>query len=319
MSSVGPVRNHDAANNSDGQVEAFGDSNASSQSGDESRSQSMDTFPSPLGTQHKLLYHTPELGHARILDRSPTPAGVLAGYGGSASSPYLQPIGPSGYAGEPALNEYAPQVYRYGEPVSMYYGCSLGNTDIRDRPADLDSKMKNWHPFGAVPSGAVGTALPSPSSSASLTIPSVHHMQLTYSPHAPSSWSKAEPTTDHPYDARPAAWGTSPLMPGHHSVDSQAISPLLPSSVSGSHQEFTPLVSANSNALGIHPHGNSVKNSFEENHYRTAYAEVGCLDHLTEGSHPTMTPPPFQDGLPQQDNSSSIYLGPTRWPGEHAN
>ncbi|CAE6415340.1 unnamed protein product, partial [Rhizoctonia solani] len=117
-SSVGPARGHDAASNSDGQAESLVDPNASGHSGDESRSQSTDTFPSPLSSQHNVLYHTPELCPAKSLDRSPTPAGTLAAY----NSPVPSSFASGGFPDSSAFNGYTQQGQPYGENGGDYYG-----------------------------------------------------------------------------------------------------------------------------------------------------------------------------------------------------
>lgn len=280
VSSAGLARNHEAAVNSEGQLEAFVDLNASSQSGDESRSQSVDAFPSPLGTQ-QLLYPPTEL-HARATDRSPTPS-ILGPYSRSTSVPHIQS---SGCADESTLTDYAPQAHRYVESNGAFYA-PQGNVDVHGHPAELEHKVRDWHPFDSVPSGVVGPASSSPACSSPLLhlTPQTHHSQIPCPSHAPSDWSAAAPTNDaHPYEAQSTIWGTPPLMASHHGGDGQGINAGLLSTTSSSHVGFVPTGSPDPNALGLHQY-NHEKNLFEDNHYQPAYMEAGRFNQLAAGSH----------------------------------
>lgn len=310
ISGAGLARNHEAPVNSDGQLEAFVDLNTSSPSGDESRSQSTDAFPSPLSTQPRLLYPATEL-HARAADRSPTPASVLAPYSRPTSAPHIQPGGSGGYTEESTLNDYASQAHRYGESNGAFY-VPQGNGDAHDHPTELEPKIKNWHPFDSIPSGVVGPASTTPPCSSPLLhlTPQTHHSQVPCPPHTPNNWSTAAPTNDtHPYEAQSTIWGASPLVAGHHGGDSQGINAGLLSTSSSSHAGFVPTGSPDPNALGLHPYDRE-KNPFEDNHYQPAYMEAGRFNHIAPGSHSSLVAQPFPDGLTASHNDSpSVYFG----------
>lgn len=140
-------------------------------------------------------------------------------------------------------------------------------------------------------------------------IPHPHCQPISY-PHAPSNWSKAEPSNDvHPYEGQSALWGVSPLVAGHRGAAGSQEPPPLPSG-SGSRQGFLPSTPSDANALGMHPYGSVEKSSFEGSHYEQAYMESNGLDRAS-GSHHALTPS-FQDGLSvQHDDSASVYFGPT--------
>ncbi|KAJ1310665.1 hypothetical protein OPQ81_009193 [Rhizoctonia solani] len=116
-SNVGPVRGHDAAYNSDAHTEALVDPNASGYSGDESRSQSAETFPSPLSSQQNVLYPAPEISQAGSLEGSPH-AGTIAAYTVTAPAPFT----PDSLVGSAPFNGYTEQGHAYGTSNEGYYG-----------------------------------------------------------------------------------------------------------------------------------------------------------------------------------------------------
>lgn len=306
---AGPARDHDVTINSDGQLEAFVDPNASSQSGDESKSQ---FTASPLGAQTQLLYPPGELGHTHTLDRSPTPARASAGYTRAASSPYDRPIRPS-YLEEPVINGFESRTRVYNDSGDVYYDCLPSSAGIHDHSPG-HSTNKNWHPFDMIPSGVVGpTSTSTPNSSPLMHVaPQIQHLHITQ---APSKWSKASPTNDaHPYEARSALWGASPLMAGPNGADGQGINATLLPSASGPHPQFAPIGSPHPNALGMHLHGGHEKDTFDDRHYQHAYIESGRFDRLAPEPHSTLTPPAFQGGLPgPQTDSTSTYFESNFW------
>ncbi|CUA73018.1 Transcription factor SOX-10 [Sus scrofa] [Rhizoctonia solani] len=276
-SNVGPGRSHDAANNSDEYAEPLVDPNASGQSGDESRSQSTDTFPSPLSAQHNVLYRTPELGPTRSLDRSPTPASALAAYTAPAPSPFI----PNGFVDGSAFNGYTRHDHPCGENGDHYYK-GPGLLGINTSVTELDPKMQGWDPCGGAPSGLV-VAAPSctpPASRPLVVTPGLP--QLAY-PHDPGNWSK-EAGNDVPgYETQPLMWRSSPSIPGHHGVDRRGVTGSLPSSMN--------LVGPN--ALEMRPYGNH-KSMFDESLCPPAYIEG---NQVHQGYHSPISLPAFRGEL----------------------
>ncbi|CAE6372999.1 unnamed protein product [Rhizoctonia solani] len=296
-SNVGPARSHDATNNSDEHAELPVDPNASGQSGDESRSQSTDTFSSPLSCQHNVPYRTPELGQARSLDRSPTPAGALAAY----STPVPASFNPIGFIDGPTFNGYTQQGHPYGENGDGYYG-GPGSLGAHTSAAELDPKMQSWHPCGEAPSGVVVAApSPTPPTSTPVTVPQ-GLPQLAYPSHGPGNWSKEVGNNVQGYEAQPLIWGSTPSVLGHYKVGRQE--------VTGAHLPLTDLARP-PNALEMHPYGNH-KNLFDKNLCQPAYREG---NQVNQGYHSPMALP-FRGDLSVPHNST--YFEPRRWtPGEH--
>ncbi|CAE6526804.1 unnamed protein product [Rhizoctonia solani] len=297
-SNVGPARGHDAANNSDGHAEALVDPNASGQSGDESRSQSTDTFPSPLSAQHNVLYHTPELSHARSLDRSPTPAGTLAAY----TTPIPAPFVPNGFLDGSAFNGYAQEGRHYGDNGDGYYG-GAGPMSVHTATTELEPKMQSWRPFEGAPSGMVVASPSTPPSSTPLMVSQSLHLQLAYPSHEPGTWSKGANSDSQGYDAPPMIWGSTPSIPEHHGVDNQRVTGMPP----------PPTDLAERNALGMHTY-DSRKNPLDGSPCQPAYTEA---HHINQGYHSPITLPPFRGEVPASHDSTS-YFQPRRWAtGEH--
>ncbi|CEL52733.1 Sex-determining region Y protein OS=Alces alces cameloides GN=SRY PE=3 SV=1 [Rhizoctonia solani AG-1 IB] len=293
-SSVGPARSHDATNNSDSHAEALADSNASGQSGDESRSQSTDTFPSPL-SQHNLIYHTPELSQSGSLDRSPTPAGTLSAYTAPVT-PYI-----SGHFDGPVFNGFAQQVHSYGENGDGYYGGCIHISGHVSAPQH-NSRIETWRSRESEPSGVVAIASSTPPIPTPLIPSQELHLQPAYPPHEHSSWSKGTGSDAQCYEAQPTIWGSTTSISAHHGADSRGPPPSLP----------PPMNLSGPNALGMHPYGDH-KGPFNENPCHPPYVEV---NHTNQGYRPSMNLPPFRDEFPSPHDSST-YLGSRHWtPGE---
>ncbi|CAE6435687.1 unnamed protein product [Rhizoctonia solani] len=291
-SSVGPARGHDAANNSDNHAEALVDPNASGQSGDESRSQSTDTFPSPLSSQHNLIYHTPELSHSGSLDRSPTPAGTMNAYTAPAPS-YI----PNSFAEGPVFNRFTQQDHSYGENCDGYYGGPVP-ISARVSAAQHNSKLETWHSCESAPSGVVAIESSMPSIPTPLIASQELHSHLTYPPHELSSWSKGTGSDAQCYEAQPTIWDSTASISAHHGVDSQGTTRSLPLSTNLS----------GPNALGMHPYGNH-KGPFDENPCHPTYIEANLTN---QGYHPPMPLPPFRDEFSSPHNSTT-YLESRHW------
>ncbi|KAF8603206.1 hypothetical protein BDV93DRAFT_174901 [Ceratobasidium sp. AG-I] len=153
---IGPIRNGDLPD--DGRVGTPVDPAAANFSGDETRSQSADSFSSPMSTQSRLLYPAADFGHAAPthgLDRSPLSSNIPLVYG--APSVYAQPIPAGTFSEAPSLVQPEAQPHFYGAEQTSYYApIGAGEEHI----AETSPQMKNWHPFEVAPSGTVASSTP---------------------------------------------------------------------------------------------------------------------------------------------------------------
>ncbi|KAH7330565.1 hypothetical protein B0J17DRAFT_156442 [Rhizoctonia solani] len=293
-SDAGPARSHDAANNSDGHAEAFVDPGALGQSSDETRSQSTDTFSSPLSCQHNVLYPTPELSQAGSLDRSPTPAGTLPVYTAPVSTLFTpnDPVDGSAFSG------YGQQDHTSGENAEDYYE-GPATMGVHTSATEIGPKSHSWRPCEGAPSGIVAAAAPStPPVSTPLTVSRSLHPQIAYPPREPGNWSERGGSDVQGYEGQSMIWGSTPSISGHHGVDSLEVTDTL-----------TPSTNlAGPNALGIHPYGNH-KDLFDGSPCQPAYIEG---NHIHEG-YRSATIPPLLYGQLSAPHHCTTYFEPRRW------
>ncbi|CAE6529293.1 unnamed protein product [Rhizoctonia solani] len=292
-SDAGPTRSHDGANNSDGHAEVLVDPSTLSQSSDETRSQSTDTFSSPLSCQHNVLFRTPELSQAGSLDRSPTPAGTLPIY----TAPAQTSFAPSGAVDGSAFSGYDQQDRPYGENAETYYE-SPATMGAHTPATELGAKSHSWHSCEGAPSGIVAAASSTPPVSTPLAVTQGLRSQIAYTPHKPGNWLERGASDVRSYEGQPMIWGSNPSISGHHGVDSPEVTGTL----------HTPTNLVGSNALGMYPYGNH-KDLFDVSPCQPAYIEG---NHVHEGYRPVTSLSPFHGQL-SAPHHSATYFEPHRW------
>lgn len=289
-SGIGPVRNGDSP--IDGRVDTPVDPSAGS--GDETHSQSADSFSSPLSTQSKLLYPTAEFGHTTPthgLDRSPSASIMPLGYG--APSVYAHPT-PANTISEPTLLQPEPQPYFYG--ANQNYA---PNGDGHEHSAEISPQMKNWHQFGIAPSGTVASSTPPlPTAPGQLGCNTEMAEQLY-------DWPK---TQTQMYEAPGNSWS---IAVEHRVSEGSMMNALLCEELPGSHQGFR--AGAGGTAMP-HLYENGEGAMQENGRYHSAYINGNGFDQA-HAPHPNS---PYEETL--GDGSASGYVSANRWvPGTHSN